>query len=83
MQVSPVKVRTIDEFNLDLNDPEDPIPFNIQDSALAWELFPMSFMHGAAFNKLLKAKLDHSDLHDPDAGIYTASGGSMRSIQTF
>ena len=81
---SPVKVAgTIDEFNLDSNDPEDwqfPSIYKIPRSRLRSFSPHVLYAWCCLQQAIEEAKLDHSDLHDPDAGIYTASGGSMRSI---
>ena len=81
---SPVKVAgTIDEFNLDSNDPEDwqfPSIYKIPRSRLRSFSPHVVYAWCCLQQAIEEAKLDHSDLHDPDAGIYTASGGSMRSI---
>ena len=81
---SPVKVAgTIDEFDLDSNDPEDwqfPSQYKIPRSRLRSFSPHVLYAWCCLQQAIEEAKLDHSDLHDPSAGIYTASGGSMRSI---
>ena len=81
---SPVKVAgTIDQFDLDSNDPEDwiyPSQYKIP-RALLRSFSPHVLYAWCSLQQAIgEAKLEPEDLNDPDAGIYTASGGSMRSI---
>ncbi len=81
---SPVKVAgTINGFNLDAHDPEDwvfPSEYQIPRSRLR-SFSPHVLYAWCSLQQAIKeAHLEPADLHDANAGIYTASGGSMRSI---
>jgi len=81
---SPVKVAgTIDEFELDSADPEDwkfPNEYNVPRSVLR-SFSPHVLYAWCSLQQAIKdANINSLDLRDPESGIYTASGGSMRSI---
>ena len=81
---SPVKVAgTIDEFELDSSDPEDwkfPSEYKVPRS-LVRSFSPHVLYAWCSLQQAIKdANIDSQDLQDPESGIYTASGGSMRSI---
>lgn len=81
---SPVKVAgTIKEFDLESNDPEDwqfPSEYKIPRSLLR-SFSPHVLYAWCSLQQAIKeANLKTPELTDPSAGIYTASGGSMRSI---
>ena len=81
---SPVKVAgTIDEFDLDSNDPEDwqfPAEYNVPRSLLRSFSPHVLYAWCSLQQAIHEARLDSSELEDPNSGLYTASGGSMRSI---
>ena len=81
---SPVKVAgTIDEFDLDSNDPEDwqfPSEYKVPRSLLRSFSPHVLYAWCSLQQAIDEAGLDTSNLNDPNTGLYTASGGSMRSI---
>ncbi len=81
---SPVKVAgTIKEFDLDSTDPEDwifPSHYRVPRSLLRSFSPHVLYSWCAMQQAIEEANLSQSDLGDRDTGLYTASGGSMRSI---
>ncbi len=81
---SPVKVAgTIKQFELDSSDPEDwvyPTKFQVPRAILRSFSPHVLYAWCSLKQGLEDAGLDQLDLQAPDTGIYTASGGSMRSI---
>ena len=81
---SPVKVAgTIKEFDLEPSDPEDwvyPEKYRLPRATLR-SFSPHVLYAWCAVQQAIKdAKLSEEDIKSTDSGIYTASGGSMRSI---
>ena len=81
---SPVKVAgTIKEFDLEPSDPEDwvyPEKYRLPRATLR-SFSPHVLYAWCAVQQAIKdAKLSKEDIKSTDSGIYTASGGSMRSI---
>ncbi len=81
---SPVKVAgTVKGFEVDSSDPEDwiyPEQYLVPRSTLRSFSPHVLFAWCALREAIEDAGLSEDDLHDPDAGLYTSSGGSMRSI---
>ena len=81
---SPVKVAgTLKGFDLNSPDPEDwiyPEAFRVPRAILRSFSPHVLYAWCAVKQAISDAKLSDEDLRDPDAGLYTASGGSMRSI---
>ena len=81
---SPVKVAgTVKGFELDSSDPEDwiyPLEYKVPRAVLR-SLSPHVLYAWCSLKQAISdANLSEEDLHDQESGIYTASGGSMRSI---
>ena len=81
---SPVKVAgTVKGFEVDSTDPEDwvyPEQYRVPRATLR-SFSPHVLYAWCALSQAIEdAGLSQDDLHDPDAGLYTSSGGSMRSI---
>ena len=81
---SPVKVAgMVKGFELDSSDPEDwiyPEKYKVPRAVLR-SFSPHVLYAWCSLNQAIEdAKLSKEDLQDKEAGIYTASGGSMRSI---
>ena len=81
---SPVKVAgTIKEFDLEPNDPEDwtyPEIYRVPRATLRSFSPHVLYAWCAVKQAIEDAGLSSEDLKSTDSGIYTASGGSMRSI---
>jgi 3-oxoacyl-[acyl-carrier-protein] synthase-1 len=81
---SPVKVAgTLKGFDLNSPDPEDwiyPEAFRLPRATLRSFSPHVLYAWCAVKQAIANANLTDEDLRDPDAGLYTASGGSMRSI---
>jgi 3-oxoacyl-[acyl-carrier-protein] synthase-1 len=81
---SPVKLAgTVKEFNLESSDPKTGfIRKNIVFPSYYFAVFlHMFFMPGVHSNKQLRTPpFQKNDIQDPEVGMYTSSGGSMRSI---
>ena len=81
---SPVKVAgTIKDFNLEPSDPEDwtfPGSYQVPRSLLRSFSPHVLYAWCAVQQAITDAKLQEQDFKSPDVGLYTASGGSMRSI---
>ena len=81
---SPVKIAgTVKEFEVSSPDPEDweyPEKYRVPRAVLR-SFSPHVLYAWCSLNQAIEdASLSEEDLHDPDAGLYTSSGGSMRSI---
>ena len=81
---SPVKVAgTLKGFNVESSDPEDwlyPEQYRVP-RAILRSFSPHVLYAWCAIRQAIQdASLTDDDLRDPEAGLYTASGGSMRSI---
>ena len=81
---SPVKVAgTVKGFEVDSTDPEDwvyPEQYSVPRATLR-SFSPHVLYAWCALSQAIEdAGLSQDDLHAPDAGLYTSSGGSMRSI---
>ncbi|MEC8791536.1 MAG: beta-ketoacyl-[acyl-carrier-protein] synthase family protein [Verrucomicrobiota bacterium] len=81
---SHVKVAgTVKGFEVDSTDPEDwvyPEQYRVPRATLR-SFSPHVLYAWCALSQAIEdAGLSQDDLHDPDAGLYTSSGGSMRSI---
>ena len=81
---SPVKVAgTVKEFELDSSDPEDwiyPAEYRVPRATLR-SFSPHVLYSWCAMQQAIKdANLAEEEIQDPDSGLYTSSGGSMRSI---
>ena len=84
VESSPVKVAgTIKDFDVVSSDPEDwiyPEKYRVP-RAILRSFSPHVLYAWCALKQACEdAKLEKEDLEDPDAGLYTSSGGSMRSI---
>ena len=81
---SPVKVAgTVKDFEVNSSDPEDwiyPEQYRVPRATLRSFSPHVLFAWCALRQAIEEAGLSEDDLHDPDAGLYTSSGGSMRSI---
>jgi len=81
---SPVKVAgTIKEFELDSSDPEDwsfPAQYTVPRTLLRSFSPHVLYAWCALQQAIEEAHLDQADLENTDTGLYTSSGGSMRSI---
>ena len=81
---SPVKVAgTVKDFEVNSSDPEDwvyPEQYRVPRATLRSFSPHVLFAWCALRQAIEDAGLSEDDLHDPDAGLYTSSGGSMRSI---
>ena len=81
---SPVKVAgTVKEFEVDSPDPEDwvyPQKYRVPRATLR-SFSPHVLYAWCALQQAIEdANLSEEDIQDPDSGLYTSSGGSMRSI---
>ena len=81
---SPVKVAgTVKEFAVDSPDPEDwiyPQQYRVPRATLR-SFSPHVLYAWCALQQAIEdANLSEEDIQDPDSGLYTSSGGSMRSI---
>ena len=81
---SPVKVAgTVKEFELDSSDPEDwiyPAEYRVPRATLR-SFSPHVLYSWCAMQQAIKdANLDEEEIQDPNSGLYTSSGGSMRTI---
>ena len=81
---SPVKVAgTVKEFEVDSSDPEDwiyPAEYRVPRATLR-SFSPHVLYSWCAMQQAIKdANLAEEEIQDPDSGLYTSSGGSMRSI---
>ena len=83
---SPVKVAgIIKEFELDSSDPDDwsfPAQYYIPRTLLRSFSPHVLYAWCALQQAIEEAQLDKADLENTDTGLYTSSGGSMRSIHT-
>ena len=84
VEESPVKVAgTVKEFDVDSSDPEDwkyPEKFSVPRATLR-SFSPHVLYAWCALNQAIEdAGLVEEDIQDPESGLYTSSGGSMRSI---
>ena len=81
---SPVKVAgTVKDFEVNSSDPEDwiyPEQYRVPRATLRSFSPHVLFAWCALRQAIEDAGLSEDDLHGPDAGLYTSSGGSMRSI---
>ena len=81
---SPVKVAgTIKEFDLESSDPEDwkyPCDYSVPRSLLRSFSPHVLYAWCSLQQAINESQLTPDELKDPESGIYTASGGSMRSI---
>ena len=80
----PVKVAgTVKEFEVDSSDPEDwvyPSQYHVARATLR-SFSPHVLYAWCALKQAIKdANLSEEEIQDPDSGLYTSSGGSMRSI---
>ena len=81
---SPVKIAgTVKDFEVSSSDPEDweyPEKYRVPRAVLR-SFSPHVLYAWCSLKQAVEdAALSEDDLHDPDAGLYTSSGGSMRSI---
>ena len=81
---SPVKVAgTVKEFEVDSSDPEDwvyPNKYRVSRATLR-SFSPHVLYAWCALQQAIEdANLSEEDIQDPGSGLYTSSGGSMRSI---
>jgi len=81
---SPVKVAgTVKEFEVDSSDPEDwiyPAEYRVPRATLR-SFSPHVLYSWCAMQQAIKdANLAEEEIQDPNSGLYTSSGGSMRSI---
>ena len=81
---SPVKVAgTVKDFDVDSSDPEDwiyPAKYPVPRATIRSFSPHVLYAWCAVKQAILDASLSDEDLNDPDAGLYSSSGGSMRSI---
>jgi 3-oxoacyl-[acyl-carrier-protein] synthase-1 len=83
-QESPVKVAgTVKEFDVDSSDPEDwiyPSKYHVPRATLR-SFSPHVLYAWCALQQAIEdANLSKEEIQDPSSGLYTSSGGSMRSI---
>ena len=81
---SPVKVAgTVKDFEVDSSDPEDwiyPQKYRVPRATLR-SFSPHVLYAWCALQQAIEdANLSEEEIQDPDSGLYTSSGGSMRSI---
>ncbi len=81
---SPVKVAgTVKEFELDSSDPEDwiyPQQYRVPRATLR-SFSPHVLYSWCALQQAIEdANLSEQDIQNPESGLYTSSGGSMRTI---
>ena len=84
VEESPVKVAgTVKEFNVDSSDPEDwiyPSKYRVPRATLR-SFSPHVLYAWCALQQAIEdANLSEEEIQDPNSGLYTSSGGSMRSI---
>ena len=84
VEESPVKVAgTVKEFDLDSSDPEDwfyPSKYRVPRATLR-SFSPHVLYAWCALQQAIEdANLSEEEIQDPNSGLYTSSGGSMRSI---
>lgn len=84
VEESPVKVAgTVKEFDLDSSDPEDwiyPSKYRVPRATLR-SFSPHVLYAWCALQQAIEdANLSEEEIQDPGSGLYTSSGGSMRSI---
>ena len=81
---SPVKVAgTVKDFDVDSSDPEDwifPGEYAVPRATIRSFSPHVLYAWCAVKQAIQDASLSDEDLTDPDAGLYSSSGGSMRSI---
>ena len=81
---SPVKLAgTVKEFNLESSDPEDwtyPEEYRVPRPILRSFSPHVLYAWCALKQAIGDANLSEEDIQDPNTGMYTSSGGSMRSI---
>ena len=81
---SPVKVAgTVKEFEVDSSDPEDwiyPSKYRVPRATLRSFSPHVLYAWCAVQQAIEDANLSEKEIQDPDSGLYTSSGGSMRSI---
>ena len=81
---SPVKVTgTVKEFEVDSSDPEDwiyPSKYRVPRATLRSFSPHVLYAWCAVHQAIEDANLSEKEIQDPDSGLYTSSGGSMRSI---
>ena len=84
VESSPVKVAgTVKEFDLESTDPEDwtyPAAYQVPRTLIRSFSPHVLYAWSAVRQAIEDAGLSQEDLSNPDSGLYTASGGSMRSI---
>src|SRR5210317_1684247 len=81
---SPVKVAgTVKEFEVDSSDPEDwiyPQQYRVPRATLR-SFSPHVLYSWCALQQAIEdANLSEQDIQHPESGLYTSSGGSMRTI---
>ncbi len=83
-ETSPVKVAgTIKDFDVQSTDPEDwtyPSAYQVPRAVIRSFSPHVLYAWCAVRQAIEDAGLSEEDLSNPDSGLYTASGGSMRSI---
>ena len=84
VEESPVKVAgTVKEFDVDSSDPEDwiyPSKYRVPRATLR-SFSPHVLYAWCALQQAIEdANLSEEEIQDPGSGLYTSSGGSMRSI---
>ena len=84
VEESPVKVAgTVKEFNVNSSDPEDwiyPSKYRVPRATLR-SFSPHVLYAWCALQQAIEdANLSEEEIQDPNSGLYTSSGGSMRSI---
>jgi len=81
---SPVKVAgTVKEFEVDSSDPEDwiyPQQYRVPRATLRSFSPPVLYSWCALQQAIEDANLSEEDIQHPESGLYTSSGGSMRTI---
>ena len=81
---SPVKLAgTVKEFNVESSDPEDwtyPDKYRVPRATIRSFSPHVLYAWCALKQAIADSELTDDDITDPEAGMYTSSGGSMRSI---
>ena len=81
---SPVKVAgTVKDFDVESSDPEDwiyPVEYAVPRATIRSFSPHVLYAWCAVKQAIQDASLSDEDLTNPDAGLYSSSGGSMRSI---
>ena len=81
---SPVKLAgTVKEFNVESSDPEDwtyPDQYRVPRATIRSFSPHVLYAWCALKQAIADSRLTDDDITDPEAGMYTSSGGSMRSI---